>query len=177
MVEIIPKPTTRLPSWQNIISYFSVGLVLLVVLSYFALDIYYLDRAETKLTGLEKELEQKTAEEIALEQEISHYEKEIQSFSILINRHLFSSKAFEFIEKNTHPEVWFSVLNLDPRKGRVTLSGDTENFVTLHQQIQILKADSSVQGLDLAKIAIGKEGRIAFNLSLILDPGLFKLNE
>jgi hypothetical protein len=178
MVEIIPKPAAKLPSWQNIISYLSVGLILLVVLSYFVLNLYSLDKAETKLKDLEKELEQtKTAEQTALEQELSDYEKKIQNFSILIDRYLFSSKAFEFIEENTHPEAWFSILNLDPRKGEVALSGDTENFVTLHQQVQIFKDNPSVQGLNLANIAIGKEGRIAFNLNLILDPGLFKLNE
>ena len=177
MVEIIPKPAAKLPSWQNTLFYFSFGLLLLVVLSYFVLDIY-LDKAETRLGEREEELAQtKTAEEITLEQELSNYEKKIQNFSILIDQHLFSSRIFEFIEKNTHPEVWFSTLSLDPRKRGVNLSGDTENFVTLHQQVQIFKASPSVQNINLAKIAIGKEGRIAFDLSLILDPGLFELNE
>ena len=177
MVEIIPKPARKLPPWQNIIFYFSVGLLLLVVLSYFVLDIY-LDKAETKLEERKEELAQTgTAEEIALEQELINYEKKIQNFSTLINQYLFSSKTFEFIEKNTHPEVWFSSLSLDPKAGSVSLSGDTESFVTLHKQVQILKASPSVETLNLAKIAIGKEGRIAFDISLILDPGLFKFNE
>ena len=178
MVEIIPKqPATKLPSWQNIIFYFSFGLILLVVLSYFVLDIY-LGKAQARLEELKKEWEEtKTEEQIALEDELSAYEKKIESFSILINQHLFSSKVFEFIEKNTHPEVWFSNLDLNPMEGKVDLSGDTDNFVTLHQQVQILKANPLVKDLNLSEIAIGKEGRIAFDLNLIFDPSVFKLKE
>ncbi|HUW71990.1 MAG TPA: hypothetical protein VMV66_02295 [Candidatus Humimicrobiaceae bacterium] len=177
MVEIIPKPAPKLSSWQNILFYLSFGLILLAVFSYFVADIY-LGKAEAQLEALKQKMDQtKTAEEISLEQELSSYEKKIQSFSVLINRHLFSSKTFEFIEKNTHPEVWFSTFNLDPKKGGVALSGDTENFVTLHQQIQIFETNPSVKDLNLAGIAIGKEGRIAFDLNLIFDLGLFKLNE
>jgi len=179
MVEIIPKPepVRKLPPWQNIIFYFSIGLILLVIVAYFVVDIY-LDKAETKLEERKKELAQTgTAEEIALERELINYEKKIQKFSTLIDQHLFSSKTFEFIEKNTHPEAWFSRLTLDPKKGEVNLSGDTESFVTLHQQVRILRASPSVKTLNLAGIAIGKEGRITFVISLILDPGLFKFNE
>ena len=177
MVEIIPKPAAKLPSWQNILFYFSFGFILLVILSYFILNIY-LDRADTRLKNLEKEWEEiKSEEQIVLEDELSAYEKKIKIFSALINQHVSSSRVFEFVEKNTHPEVWFFSLSLNPTEGKIDLSGDAENFVTLHQQIQILKASPSVKDLNLPKIAIGKEGRIAFSLSLILDPGLFKLNE
>ena len=147
----------------------------MVVLGYFILDFYLIEGAEKTKKELETTLaEEKTAEEIGLEKELSDYEKKTKDFSILINRHLFFSKTFEFIEKNTHPEVWFSQLDLSPKEGQVNLSGETESFVTLHQQVQIFKADPLLKGLNLIKIAIGKEGRIDFDLSLTLDPGLFK---
>jgi hypothetical protein len=177
MVEIIPKPVTRASSWQNIPFYFSVGLILLAVLSYFIVDIY-INRAESKLTEIEERMAQtKSVEQTALEKELSDYEKKIEGFSILAGQHLFSSKAFEFVEKNTHPEVWFSDIKLTPSKGEIVLSGDTENFITLRQQAQIFKSNPLVKNLDLTKIAIGKEGRIDFSVNLILDLNLFKLNE
>jgi len=139
------------------------------------LDFYLIDNAKKILEGKEATLaEEKTAEEIGLEKELSDYEKKTRDFSILINRHLFFSKTFEFIEKNTHPDIWFSRLDLSPKEGQVSLSGETESFVTLHQQVQIFKTDPLVKGLNLIEIAIGKEGRIDFDLSLTLDPGLFK---
>jgi len=174
MVEIIPKSEAKLPAWQNIFLYFSFGLLLMVVLAYFILDIY-LDRAETTLKNLEETLaKEKTAEEIALEEEVFGYQRKIGDFSKLINQHLFSSKFFEFIEKNSHPQVWFSRLDLNTREGRAKLTGEAGNFVVLHQQLQILRTNSSVKNLDLVGIAIGKEGRVNFGLNLDLYPSLFK---
>jgi len=174
MVQIIPKPAERAPVWQNILLYFSFGLLLIAVLAYFILDIH-LNRTETALKNLEETLaKEKTAEEIALEKKVFGYQRKIEDFSKLIDRHLFSSKFFEFIEKNSHPQIWFSNLDLNPRQGEVRLTGETENFVVLYQQLQILRANPLVKNLDLVKIAIGKEGRVNFDLNLDLDPGLFK---
>jgi len=174
MVEIIPKPAAKLPNWQNILFYFSFGLILMVVLTYFILDIY-LNKAETTSKNLEETLaREKTAEEIVLEKEVFGYQRKIEGFSKLINQHLFSSKFFEFIEKNSHPQVWFSKLDLNPVKGEAKLTGEAENFTILHQQLQILRANPLVKNLNLVKITIGKEGRVNFELNLDLDPDLFK---
>jgi hypothetical protein len=174
MVEIIPKTEVKMPAWQNISLYLSFGLLLMAVLAYFILNIY-LDRAETTSKNLEETLaKEKTAEEIALEEEVLDYQRKIEDFSKLIGRHLFPSKFFEFIEKNSHPQVWFSKLDLNPKEGEVNLTGETDNFVVLYQQLQTFRANPLVRNLDLVGIAIGKEGRVNFGLNLDLDPSLFK---
>ncbi len=174
MVEIIPKPAEKPPLWQNILFYFSLGLLLMTVLTYFILG-NYLKKAETTLQNLEETLaKERTIEEIAMEREVFGYQKKIGDFSKLINLHLFSSNFFEFIEKNSHPQIWFSKLSLNPRRGEVELSGEAENFATLHQQLQIFRTNPSVKNLNLVQIAIGKQGRVNFGLNLSLDPGIFK---
>jgi hypothetical protein len=174
MVEIIPKPEAKLPIWQNIFLYLSFGLLLMAVLAYFILNVY-LDRAETTSKNLEETLaKEKTAEEIALEEEVLDCQRRIGDFSKLIDQHLFSSKFFEFIEKNSHPQVWFSKLDLNPKEGKANLTGETDNFVVLYQQLQILRINPSVKNLNLVGIAIGKEGRVNFGLNLNFDPSLFK---
>lgn len=174
MIEIIPKPAAKLPLWQNILFYSFLALLLLTILSYFILD-FSLKKAETTLKNLEETLAQeRTTEEITLEKEVFSYQKKIGDFSKLLKGHLFSSKIFEFIEKNSHPKIWFSQLNLNPREGEVNLSGQAENFTTLHQQLQILKANPKVLNLNLVQIAIGKGGRVDFGLNITLDPSVFK---
>lgn len=168
MVEIIPKPTERMTNWQNILFYLFFGLLLLTVFSYSILN-YYLKKAESTSKNLEETLaREKTAEEITLEKEVFGYQKKIEDFSKLIKSHLFPSKFFEFIEKNSHPQVWFSRLDLNLRKGELKISGQAENFVVLDQQLQIFKANPLVKNFDLVKITIGKEGKVDFDLNLDL---------
>jgi hypothetical protein len=174
MVEIIPKPAAKVPLWQNLLFYFSFSLLLMVLLSYFILGIY-LKKAEITLNGLEETLtKEKTAEEIALEKKITGYQRKIEDFSKLIGQHLLSSKFFEFIEKKSHSQVWFSKLDLNPVNGKAKLTGEAENFFILHQQLQILRKDPLVKNLDLVQITIGKEGRVDFDLNLEFQPALFK---
>lgn len=175
MIEIIPRPVSKLPFSQNILFYFSALLIFLVVLGYFILDFYLISGAERKLQELDEALARtKTEEQVMLEKELSGYEKKIKNFSALLGRHVFFSRTFNFFEENTHPDAWFSSFSLNPGKGQVGLSGETDNFVTLHQQVRILKENPSVKGVNLTNIAIGKEGRINFDIGLTLDPGLLK---
>ena len=174
MVEIIPKPSEKIPSWQNIFFYLFFGFLLLTFSAYFILD-NYLKKAETTLKNLEETLaKEKTAEEIALEKEIFGYQRKIEEFSKLIKGHLFPSKFFKFIEENSHPQVWFFKLDLSPGEGKAKLSGGAENFLVLDQQLQIFKTNPLVKNFDLVKVNINKEGKVGFDLDLDLKSSLFK---
>lgn len=176
MVEIIPKKSiANLPSSQSIVFYLVALVIFLVILGYFFLDFYLIAGAERKLQNVQNALDQtKTEEHTRLEKTLSDYEKKIEYFSMLLSRHVFFSRTFNFIEENTHPDVWFREFGLKPGEGQVKLSGQTDNFVNLHQQVRIFKDNHSVKNLNLSKIVIGKEGRINFDLDLALDPGLLK---
>lgn len=174
MVEIIPKPVEKKFNWQDIIFDFLLFLILASLLAYFILS-NSLKKAETNLRNLEEALaKEKTAEEIALEKEVFDYQRKIEDFSKLINLHLFPSKFFEFIEKNSHPKIWFSKLNLNPPKKEAELAGQTENFIILGQQLQIFRSHPLARNLDLVKINLGKEGKIDFELKITFDSQLFK---
>jgi hypothetical protein len=44
----------------------------------------------------------------------------------------------------------------------------------LGEQILYLKESEFIKGLDLSNLALGKEGDVKFNISLSLDPEIFK---
>lgn len=175
MVEIIPKTTSRkLPSPKDALFYFSIAIFLAVVLAFFILT-FYLNRAETTLSDLEGILKkEKTAEEINLEKKISGYEQKINDFSKIIDEHPLPSKLFDLIEGNSHPQVWFFEIDLNPGEKEAKLSGITDNFVFLHQQFQIFRKNPLVKNVDLVDVSIGEEGKINFNFNFDLAPGLFK---
>lgn len=175
MIEIIPKPAAKLPFWQNFLFYFSLGLLLVTILTYFILD-NSIKKAEISLNDLEETLaKERTAEKIALEKEVLNYQKKIADFSKILAGHLFSSKFFEFIdEKNINDEILFSKMNLKPRQAEVSLSGQAKNCRILKEQIKAFKNDPKVEKGELTKINMGNEGQCDFGLNLKLDPDFFK---
>lgn len=173
VIEIIPKEKAKPLRWQDVLFYISLFLLLVSIISYFALD-YFIKGADQRLKELEAKLtEIKSPQQIALEEEVLDYKEKIEDFALLFNAHQKSSNFFDFLEKNTHPKVFFSELNLNTRGNRVSLSGRAENFQTLGQQLLIFQNSEYIQNLNLSGVRIGKEGEIKFNFDFSLTPRLF----
>jgi hypothetical protein len=173
MIEIIPRKAAPLPLWLKILFYILITLLLTVILSYFILG-HFQKKSLTALQNLEEEiLEEKTPQKIVLEKEILSYQKKINDFALVLDHHLLSSKFFRFLEKTSHPRIWFSKINLNPGEALAIVSGRAETFLVLGQQLQILKSESPVKNASLAKISLGKKGEIEFTLTLSFDPKFF----
>lgn len=174
MVEIIPRKAVELPLWLKILFYVLVALLVIVFLSYFILG-HFQKKSLTHFQNLEAEISrEKTPQRIALEEEILRYQKKIGDFGLMLNRHLLPSKFFDFLEKNTHPRVWFSQISLSPEAGLAVVSGRAETFPALGQQIQIFKRETAIKDIPLAKISLGKKGEIEFTLNLSFDNQFLK---
>jgi len=173
-IEIIPRKAAPLPLWLKILFYILIGLLLAALLSYFIFG-HFQKKSLTTLQNLEEEIfKEKTPQKIALEKEILSYQKKINNFSLMLDRHLLSSKFFHFLEKTSHPRIWFSKINLSPGEQLAVVSGRAETFPVLGQQLQILKKEALVKNVTLSKISLGKKGEIEFTLTLSFDPEFFK---
>lgn len=173
MVEIIPKPKTQLPAWLSILFYLSLFLFLAIFASFFIFG-NSLKNLQAEFENLEKSIaEQRTPEVIATEQEVLSYQKKISDFSLLLQGHLASSNLVGFLEEISHPKVWFSQFSLNAPEGQLTLNGYSDSFMSVGQQLLILKEKPLIKSFNLSEISIGKQGEVSFVLSLSLDSKIF----
>lgn len=174
-IEIVPKEEIKPIPWQNILLYFFIFLLLVSIAGYFALDYYFVKKAQQKLQELEmKVTEIRTPQQIALEEKILDYREKIEDFSSLLSSHKKNSNFFNFFEKITHPRIFFSELNLNTKLNQVKLSGRAESFRALGEQLLIFREAEFIKDLNLSNLGIGEEGEIRFTFNLDLDPNLFK---
>ncbi|MDI6591446.1 MAG: hypothetical protein QME61_00665 [Patescibacteria group bacterium] len=174
MIEIIPKPAPKIISWLNILFYFSIALLIAVILSFFALN-HFVKKLKAEFQDLEAVLiKQRTPAIINLEKEILSSQRKIEDMDFLLKRHLATSKVLEFLEKVTHPKVWFFSLDWNSEERRLRVSGITENFQILGQQLLIFQDNQFIKEVNLSKISIDREGKISFNFDLLLDPQIFE---
>ena len=177
-IEIIPKTKTKKVSFLGILFYFSLLLLLVFLISYFALNVYQ-KRLEQEITNIKKDLE-KTPDEKALEEEIFGseknvgYQQKIKDFGVLFNAHKLPVNLFNFLEENTHPKVWFSKFNLDLEKNLLDTSGYADNFEVLGQQALIFKRQDFIKNINLSGASLAKDGKVNFDLQLTIDPKIFK---
>ena len=173
MVEIIPKPAEKIPLWQNLLLLFSMIVLITAVCGYFLLGHFQeKTRQEIKITE-EKLAKAETKERKELESQILEYQKKIDNFTFLFNRHKASSSSFEFLEGIIHPKIWLSDLRIDTREATCSFSGEAENFVVLGQQLIIFRETNEIIKTDLPEIFL-REGKIyfTFNFSESKDSSL-----
>jgi len=169
MVEIIPKPIEKVPFWQQILFYFSISLLVIVIISYFVLGAFQ-KKSEIYLQNLDEKISQaKTPEIIALEKEVLSWQRKIKDFAKVFDQHKLNSKFFQFLEEKTYPKVFFSKIDLNSQNLEVILSGQADSFQSLGYQIQILEKEPLIKKINLSKISIGKEGGVEFTLEINLD--------
>jgi len=167
MVEIIPKTISRIPNWLNGLFYFSLVLLLISVISYFILNNSLTKNQDSLASLTEALLVVRSPENLAAEAEILSYQKKINDFSRLKGKHFEPSAVFEIIEENSHPQVWFSQLNLEAKQGKVILGGQTQSFETLGQQLLIFQNAEKIKEVTLSSVSINKLGKIEFSFSLV----------
>ena len=172
-IEISPKKKLGIPTWSIIV--FGVCLILLIGLlaSYFYFG--------AKIKKITQEIQKKEAEFVYLgeaiqteQEKLLSLNQEIEDFGSLISNHRNILDIFEFLEKNSLPNVWFSDFNFSAEEGEVSVSGKTDNLTILEQQAFVLKQQSVVKNLDITKVSINKEGGIDFTLTINFDPVIFK---
>lgn len=171
-IEIIPKQKLKKITLANIILYLVLVVFLAFFVIYFILNHFFL-KTDQELSDIEKNLI-RTSEEKKLEDEIFDYQKKIKDFSLLLSDHRFPVNFFNFLEKINHPKIWLSNFTLDLKNGQATISGQTENFEILGQQILIFKKEVLIKDINLSRVSISKEGKVEFDFQLTFDPKIFK---
>ncbi len=172
-IEITPKRKIKIPTWVIVIGVFCVILVLAFLASYF-----YLYRSVKRMS---REIEEKNSAALPLEMvirekrgEILPIKQKIDDFNGLLSGHKKPLKIFEFLERICLPNVWFSTFNFTFEKGELAISGETDSFATIEQQVLILKQEPLIRDLNLSGFSMSEEGGINFTLLLTFDSQIFK---
>ncbi len=172
-IEITPRGKVKLPLWMIILGIFTIILLIGFLGSYFYLEISIkkmsqeIQEKEPILTPLEEAIKKK-------EEELSPVGKKIDDFGGLLQKHKTPLDIFNFLEKICLPTAWFSDFNFTSENGEVTVSGHTDNFVTLEQQILVLKQDPLVKNLNISGVSVSEEGKINFTFLLTFVPQIFR---
>lgn len=174
MIEIIPKPTKKMLPWENI-ALVSAVLVLTTAILAYAVLIYFNNKSENIIQGIEEEIVKVGApQDKFAEANVFSRSADIKFFSSIFNESSKTSKIFDFLETVTHPEVWFSKLDFNLKENKASLSGSTENFQTLGQQLAILRNQKFIQTIDLSNIDLNKEGQVEFDFKILFNKDIFK---
>ena len=174
MVDLIPKRARKSLPFQNVFFYIALAVLILAAGAY-ALLIYLESQASINLQNLEGEISRVgTPAERQMERSVFSTERKINDFATIIEAHRRPSNIFPFLESVIHPQVWMSDFELTMETDFLKLSGQTLNFRTLGEQLEVLRSQRMIQEIQLSDLSIGEGGQTELNIGLTLDPEIFQ---
>ena len=175
-IEIVPKKKHKIPPWILIFL-----IICGILLAGFGGSYFYISVTKSKVSQAIEEKNRelvKTQEERALEQKMLGVEKKINDFAKLLAVHKKVINVFDFIEKMTHPQVWFTSVDLSVPDNKIVMGGLAKNLDSFEQQrlalLDLVKENPFLKSINVAGIALTETREVKFSLDLILDPSIFK---
>lgn len=173
-IEISPRTKIKLTVWTTV-----AGVVLAILLLGFLVSYFYF---LFNIKKIDQQIQEKTLTVAPLEKAIKEKEKElvplsqkIKDFDKLLTERKNILNIFAFLERVCLPKVWFSEFEFDVEKREVVISGKTDNFATLDQQVSILKQEPLLGNFNISEVSISKEAKgITFILLLAFNVSIFE---
>lgn len=171
-IEITSRARIRLPFWVIILGALTIILIIAFLVSYFYLVVSIkkisqeIQEKEPILSPLEENIRSK-------EGELAPLAKKIDNFAELLQKHEKPLNIFNFLEEVSLPAVWFSDFAFSSENGEVIVSGEADSFITLEQQILILKQEPFVKNLSVSEVSMGEGGEVIFTFLIAFNPQVF----
>lgn len=173
-IEIETKNSSNSSLFINILFYLSIILLIGASASYFTFN-HLEKKTEEEIKSVKKEIDAVTGKEmLSLEDRLELIEAKTSSFKKILNSKKIASKAIPFLEKISHPKVYFTSAQMDPEgENEFTISGRAENYQVLEQQLIILRKEEKINKFSLDQIKKSEEGGVGFELSISATSDLF----
>jgi hypothetical protein len=161
--------------WPKRLFSFSLILFAATVAIYFGLSFGYAPFLESRIAQLEKQIaglaEQVPAEK---QEDFVKFYSQLINLTDLLDNHVFASKIFPVLETYTHPDVYYTSIDLSVPDKRMVIEGAAKDYQTLAAQLEGYKTARK----EIVNYAISEanliEGKVVFKANLSLAPDLFK---
>jgi len=108
------------------------------------------------LADLDTRFEPKTIKEL------ERLSNSINNARTLINNHTYISPIFDFLEKNTLPDVSFSTFNYFADKKTLTLAGEAPSYTGVAAQVKIIQSQQEVVYATFSNTTLKETGAVNF---------------
>ncbi|MBI2507269.1 MAG: hypothetical protein HYW09_01505 [Candidatus Niyogibacteria bacterium] len=170
----IPKTSVaRLPykkAGVGLLGNLSIIIFILSLLFVFGLFFYrgYLQSQITTLADNLKKVESDFEPSLILE--LQKTSQSLNSTQNLLNKHPALSGLFDFLEKNTIPNVRF--LGFSYNNGEAQMSGVARSYGALAQQSMIFEKSRLIKDVSFSNFSLTSEGFVNFSLNFKVEPEL-----
>ena len=174
-VNLIPQETSR-PSygtlWPLVAAVLGAGLVVAGAFVGLGLGVASQQRALADAQAATAATAERLLGQQQAVEEMSRAVQRVRSAAGLLDGHIYWNQYFTWLESVTLPDVYYTGFMGDVA-GTFTLTASARDYVTLAQQLVVLRADPAVQRVSVAEASRDSQGWVNFSMSLTVSPEVF----
>ncbi|MEE8131879.1 MAG: PilN domain-containing protein [Candidatus Paceibacterota bacterium] len=125
-------------------------------------------KVEQEISELNKKIDE------GEQKNLTEFYSQLANIQKLFNSHIAASNIFDFLEENTHQDVYFISMDLSIKDREVKLAGLSSSYKVLAEQLELLRLSHQTEQVFLKDSQL-KEGSVSFIIDLILKPEIFSL--
>ncbi|MDO8536843.1 MAG: hypothetical protein Q7R94_01195 [bacterium] len=173
VIEQLGREPPKTPGWSGQLLMFSSTVLFISLLIYFGVAFGYQPYLESQVQKLNTQI-QTFGQQIPLEKqaEIIKFYSQIANLKTILANHIISSPIFEWLEKNTQTNVYFTNATLNTSNNQLTLSGAAKTIDDVNQELAIFQSQPEVVKFSVGTISF-TNSLWRFELALSLDPKYF----
>ena len=95
--------------------------------------------------------------------QLEHVANKMANAKSLLKGHIYITPIFNFMEKNTLPNVSFSSVNYNADKKILTLSGEATSYTEVSAQVKVFRNQPEVLNTTFSNTTLREEGSVVFS--------------
>jgi hypothetical protein len=167
--QFITEPAAVGLPWRLLI--FSIVLFGLSLLVYFGFRFGYESYLDSRASDLDNQLGQLSSSVSQEDQQrfIGFY-SQIANLKTILGQHVSSANVFQFLEKNTLPQVSYSGAKFKAASANLELVGRTPSLQILAQQLSQMEQSPQIVSATLKSTSFNQSGSVDFTMVLVFQP-------
>lgn len=175
VVERLGREPVRTPGWSGRLLMFSSTILLITLFAYFGLVYGYQPYLRAEVRKLNDQIQKFSQEVPASDQaRLVEFYSQIANIKTLLDRHVTASLLFEWLEKFTHPNVYFSDLGLSAANNQLLLNGTAKSAKDVAEQLKIFQEQPAVKQVATGNVSVSATGLWQFDLIITVDSAFLK---
>lgn len=175
VVEQLSRSSSTTPGWSGGLLKFAGTALVLGIFIYVGLVYGYKPYLEREVVKLDAQIAT-FAQEVPVDEQtkIVGFYSQLGNLKSLLSQHVAISPLFDWLEKHTETNVYFTKLTLNVQTRQVGLTGVAKNIEDVSSQLAVLQADGEVARTNLSNVSILPSGVWQFDASVIFKESFFK---
>lgn len=159
---------------MGILTGISLAFFLVMLAVWGGVFFYERSLAET-LDGRTRELKRlEAALDPEIIREVVRVDNGLAMARTLLGAHVYATNVFTFLQEQTLRTVQYNSFTYSSDGTRVTVVGDADGYISLHQQLERLRSAPLVSDVKFTTVSIGEGGRIRFSFDITFNRTLLQ---